>query len=101
MRRMPPSEPWRINDMPIYEFKCQSCDNIFEFLCFPSDGDGNIICPSCGGKDTEKLLSTFACISSGSSENLASCAASPSCPSSGAMGGGGAYPSCASSAGFS
>jgi putative FmdB family regulatory protein len=87
--------------MPIYEFKCQSCNNVFEFLCFPSDGDGDILCPTCGGKDNEKLLSAFSCISSGSSESLGGCAASPTCAASEGLGGGAAYPSCASSGGFS
>ena len=84
--------------MPIYEFKCQSCDNVFESLRFPSDGDGDIACPSCGGKNNEKLLSAFACISSSSTEGLPGCAASPNCA---AGEGGAAYPSCASSGGFS
>ena len=84
--------------MPIYEFKCKDCSNVFEFLCLSSDGDGPIPCPSCGGKESEKLLSTFAYLSSGSTNSFTGCEASPSCPGSAS---GGPYPSCASSGGFS
>ena len=45
--------------MPIYEFRCEKCNNVFERLCFHSDKESDITCPSCGGKDTEKLLSAF------------------------------------------
>ncbi len=73
--------------MPIYEFKCEKCGNVFEHLYFKSD-DNYAPCPSCGGNKTEKLLSTFASISS-SSSSLGMCdAPAPSCgPSCGASGG--------------
>ena len=32
--------------MPIYEFKCKSCDEEFEFLFMPSDLTTK--CPKCG-----------------------------------------------------
>ncbi len=45
--------------MPIHEFKCKSCDNIFEYLCIRSDEKDNVPCPSCGHCETEVLVSTF------------------------------------------
>jgi putative FmdB family regulatory protein len=47
--------------MPIYEFKCNKCGAIFEQLVFPSDGEDNAICPSCGEGDTCRLMSSFSC----------------------------------------
>jgi len=60
--------------MPIYEFKCQKCEGTFEFLSFRSGDDDNVICPACGSKQTEKLLSSFASVSS--SRDLSSCSPS-------------------------
>ena len=60
--------------MPIYEFKCQKCGDTFEFLRFHSDDDDNTTCPSCGSKQTERLLSSFSSVSS--SPELSSCAPS-------------------------
>ncbi len=45
--------------MPIHEFKCKSCDNIFEYLCLRNDEKDQAICPSCGCGQAEVLLSTF------------------------------------------
>jgi len=68
--------------MPIYEFRCDKCGNVFEQLIFPSDEQENVICPSCGERDTRRLMSSFSCGSSSSSEGLGSglssgCSSSP------------------------
>ena len=42
--------------MPIYEYQCESCDNIFEKLVFKGE-DEAVDCPSCGGKKVKRLLS--------------------------------------------
>ena len=52
----PPGEKRR---MPLYDFKCRSCRHEFEALVRPVDTDAPA-CPSCHGRDLEKLLSTFA-----------------------------------------
>jgi len=59
--------------MPIYEFKCKSCGNVFEFLCFRSNDKDEVVCPSCGHKDAETLLSIF---SSKGSTNASACSPS-------------------------
>lgn len=40
--------------MPIYEYACKSCGNQFEMLIL---GKEEAVCPSCSGKELERLLS--------------------------------------------
>ena len=66
--------------MPIYEFKCNDCQHVFEELVFSSNTDSkSIICPECGAKNSDKLMSAFS--SCGNDTALSSGAAS--CGSSG------------------
>lgn len=45
--------------MPLYEFECPQCKNVFEELVrMGSTGDG-LACPSCGAVNMRKLMSTF------------------------------------------
>jgi len=43
--------------MPIYEFRCQECDHICEFLFTSSDDQQEMKCPRCGGEQLERVLS--------------------------------------------
>ena len=45
--------------MPIYEYECQACHHIFEFLQLPTS-KAKPECPSCHGKKLEKVISSFA-----------------------------------------
>jgi putative FmdB family regulatory protein len=46
--------------MPIYEFNCKKCNHKFEELVPSSLSDtSGIVCPQCGEKAAEKLMSTF------------------------------------------
>ncbi len=46
--------------MPLYEYRCAACDGRFEFLQ-PLGGDAQgLACPSCGGRELRRELSTFA-----------------------------------------
>jgi putative FmdB family regulatory protein len=47
-----------LSAMPIYEFRCPSCEEHFEELVRGSDQP--VACPSCGGTAVERLLSVFA-----------------------------------------
>ena len=47
-----------LSAMPIYEYRCPSCDERFEELVRSSDPA--VACPSCGTADVERLLSVFA-----------------------------------------
>jgi putative FmdB family regulatory protein len=42
--------------MPMFEYECRQCSSRFESLVF---GDKRPSCPSCGGDELVKLLSTF------------------------------------------
>ncbi len=44
--------------MPIYEFVCRACDRTFETLV-RLGREGEVVCPSCGGREIRKLLSSF------------------------------------------
>src|SRR5688572_5080909 len=45
--------------MPIYEYRCKSCNRVFEKLVRAGAPDGQP-CPECGGAETKRLLSLFA-----------------------------------------
>ena len=68
--------------MALYEYKCEDCGAVSEFLVF-SDSE-KLSCKSCGSEKLEKLLSSFAVsvksTSSGESE--------PGCPYGGSCNGG-------------
>ncbi len=42
--------------MPIYEYRCLSCDHEFELLVMKKDED--IYCDSCASSQLQKLIST-------------------------------------------
>lgn len=45
--------------MPIYEYRCQTCETKFEQLI--RDGDALVLkCPKCGADEVNRLLSVFA-----------------------------------------
>jgi putative FmdB family regulatory protein len=43
--------------MPIYEFRCLSCNNCFELLAVRTDDTMEMKCPNCEGEDVERVLS--------------------------------------------
>ena len=45
--------------MPIFEYKCKSCEEKFEIFRSSSNLDP-VNCPKCESEDTFKLFSTFA-----------------------------------------
>jgi putative FmdB family regulatory protein len=44
--------------MPLFEYKCRKCGHKVEFLERDSRATHHT-CPHCGGKDLQKLFSTF------------------------------------------
>jgi len=46
--------------MPIYEYFCQECNEIFEELIFGLSKDEEIVCPKCNKKKSERLISACA-----------------------------------------
>ena len=45
--------------MPIYEYRCRYCGEIFESFRGIKDSDDEIVCPKCGEKKPDKLISSF------------------------------------------
>jgi putative FmdB family regulatory protein len=43
--------------MPLYDFHCRECDELFEALVPTSQTPG---CPACAGEDVERLFTPFA-----------------------------------------
>ncbi len=46
--------------MPLYEYRCEECDNRFEILQRLGEGADGLTCPSCDAPRLEKMFSTFA-----------------------------------------
>jgi len=44
--------------MPIYEFKCLSCDHYVELLVMNQDEMIDLKCTHCNSKDLERIIST-------------------------------------------
>jgi putative FmdB family regulatory protein len=45
--------------MPIYEYRCKKCEKVFEKIQRVGGGGENLVCPHCGNKKVEKLVSGF------------------------------------------
>lgn len=43
--------------MPLYEYKCNSCNKVFEHLTTSVKATEEVKCPSCGSSDIKKLIS--------------------------------------------
>lgn len=69
--------------MPIYEYICERCNNLFEEFEFSSHSDEKAACPKCGSTETKRVLSS---ISSGRSSSDSGSLSSDAC---GPGGGGG------------
>ncbi len=61
--------------MPIYEYQCQECEQVFEEIASAKDKDNARTCPACGSKTARRLMSTFAIgkPASGSSVSCPTC----------------------------
>lgn len=46
--------------MPLYEYRCASCRERIEVLQPVGAGAEDLVCPSCGGSELARELSTFA-----------------------------------------
>ncbi len=69
--------------MPMYDYRCKNCDEVFEELVFSSTTpDKEIKCPKCGQNKSERLLSA-PMISKDSSSTSVSKSSSSGCGHSG------------------
>ena len=48
--------------MPIYEFRCESCQKVFEHLALTSQEGQPLACPACGGAQLSRVLSACASV---------------------------------------
>ena len=55
--------------MPIYEYRCQACDETFDVLTSYAERDRAQACPSCESTKTRVLVSSFASL--GGEQSLA------------------------------
>ena len=44
--------------MPIYEFRCLKCNEVFEILKVKAEDELEMCCPHCRSEDFERVLST-------------------------------------------
>ncbi|GAB4238832.1 MAG: zinc ribbon domain-containing protein [Acidobacteriota bacterium] len=44
--------------MPIYEYKCRKCGSRFEKIVIGTRAE--VVCPKCGGREVEQVVSGFA-----------------------------------------
>jgi putative FmdB family regulatory protein len=44
--------------MPIYEFKCSACQELFELLVMQKEGEVDLKCPHCRSEEFERVLSS-------------------------------------------
>ena len=58
--------------MPIYEYKCKECGAQFEEFQNINDSSENVICPECGEKKTERIMSAFASFGSSAGSSAGS-----------------------------
>ncbi len=46
--------------MPLYEYRCSGCGQVYEQLRHMQDADQGLECPKCQSVEVKRLLSTFA-----------------------------------------
>jgi putative FmdB family regulatory protein len=63
--------------MPIYEYKCDTCETMFEKLIRRQADEAELSCPSCGERHLSQQYSTFAPHAGGSP----AASEAPRCPS--------------------
>ena len=70
--------------MPMYDYRCKNCDEVFEELVFSStEPDEDVTCPKCGQNKSERLLSAPMVSTGGNSSSNYSPSVSRGCGSSG------------------
>lgn len=46
--------------MPIYEYKCNECEEVFELLTTSAEDSQKVQCPKCNSENVKKLMSAGA-----------------------------------------
>ncbi|RME83861.1 MAG: zinc ribbon domain-containing protein [Planctomycetota bacterium] len=58
--------------MPIYEYRCPKCNQLFEALQKMDAKEEDTSCPHCGHKGVKKVFSTFSSPAKGDSSSFSS-----------------------------
>lgn len=53
--------------MPMYEYQCNNCGEVFEEIVRFSEADLLPVCPTCGARETRKKISVAASIGASTS----------------------------------
>ena len=59
--------------MPLYEFRCEGCSEIFEHLAMSGKDEFRAKCPHCGGEELSRVMSASNSVVSGSGGSAAGC----------------------------
>lgn len=59
--------------MPIFEYRCNSCNSKFEVLVKSSLSKEAVVCPNCKSTENKKLFSTFAASVNSNYSSSSSC----------------------------
>jgi putative FmdB family regulatory protein len=59
-----------VHEMPIYEYRCESCSEKFDVLTRFAERDQAQMCPACESTKTRVLVSSFAFAGTGDSQSL-------------------------------
>ncbi|MCX6057870.1 MAG: zinc ribbon domain-containing protein [Chloroflexi bacterium] len=62
--------------MPLYDYQCKECGEVFELMVRFSESNQTHVCPKCESKNTQRKLSvvaSFTVSSSGASNSASSC----------------------------
>ena len=59
--------------MPIFEYKCEDCNNMFEILHKSTNTQDEVFCPDCKSTNYKKLISVFSSKISSSSPDFGGC----------------------------
>ncbi len=77
MDRLAASE---VVSVPLYEFRCKKCDQVFEQVCRMGENGKTVACPKCRARGARRLMSVFSArVSGGSSSKALSGSSCSSC----------------------
>ena len=62
--------------MPIYEYRCEECDEDFELFVRSLSQQANLTCPKCGSHRVKKVISLFG-VGGATSSNTSGASCSP------------------------
>ncbi len=64
--------------MPIYEYRCPECGQVFERFVRSANSDETVVCPGCGCKNPERLMSAFSSAGGSGSTGVSASSCGPS-----------------------